>query len=471
MTGATALELRSRALDSERQLLTAPTGRFFSASTDLMTRLTSQALTDTDKQWLEAHGFLAVSPLAKHAQKFMKARRRTQATPLDYLILVPTLRCNLACSYCQVSRADERAVGFDWNAQTLAAVQRLVRTLDGPAAKIEFQGGEPTLRPDLIRAVIEAAPASTSMTYVICTNLQVINEEILEIFDRDDVQISTSLDADLMTHSRQRQSDIAKTKQFLANLDQLLARYGPSKISALPTIDSRSPPDVDDLIEEYKSRGLTSIYLRPVNFQGFARKRHPHAKSQDKSWDDYYERFLFSLIERNWSEQSGAVLEETYFSHLLKRIFRPGQDRHVDLRNPNPIGRDYVVIDHDGRAYPSDEARMLARSGIIDLSIGDVLTGWDTPERYALEQAATSFGDPACDSCAYQPYCGRDIVDDIARYGTVDLPRHETEFCRRHMHLFDFAFRMIYSNDEAIQYSLKRWLGLASDAVSLGMKR
>jgi len=471
MTVSASAELRSRKLDDQHRLVTVPSGRFFSASQELQARFDNDALLSADEQWLEANGFLGASLLGKHAEHFVRARRRTPIAPLDYLILVPTLRCNLACSYCQVSRANEGAQGFDWSEKTLAAIQKLVGSLNVPAAKIEFQGGEPTLRPDLIRTVIEAAPADIEMTYVICTNLQTINAEILDLFDRPDVQISTSLDADPLTHARQRQGDIGATEQFLTNLDWLLERYGPRKISALPTIDPRSPPEIENLINAYATRGLTSIYLRPINYQGFARKRHPHSLAQDKSWHDYHERFLFALIERNWSRQQDAILEESYFSHLLRRIFRPGQDRHVDLRNPNPIGHDYVVIDHDGRAYPSDEARMLARSGVIDLSIGDVVNGWDTPERAALEQAATSFGDPACDACSYQPYCGRDMVDDIARYGTIDLPRNQTEFCRRHMHLFDLAFRLIYSNDEAIQYSLRRWLGLAGDTVALGAAR
>jgi wyosine [tRNA(Phe)-imidazoG37] synthetase (radical SAM superfamily) len=29
--------------------------------------------------------------------------------------VIPTLRCNLACSYCQVARAPEGAPGFDWS--------------------------------------------------------------------------------------------------------------------------------------------------------------------------------------------------------------------------------------------------------------------------------------------------------------------------------------------------------------------
>ena len=60
------------------------------------------------------------------------------------------------------------------------------------------------------------------------------------------------------------------------------------------------------------------------------------------------------------------------------------------------------------------------------------------------------------------------MVDDLARYGTTDLKRTETAFCRRHMHLFDFAFRLIYDPNEAVQYSLRRWLKVPGDKVCLG---
>ena len=35
---------------------------------------------------------------------YRRSARRFAPQNMNYLILVPTLRCNLACSYCQVSR-------------------------------------------------------------------------------------------------------------------------------------------------------------------------------------------------------------------------------------------------------------------------------------------------------------------------------------------------------------------------------
>ena len=422
---------------------------------------------DAGRFVLEPHGVANQDSLStlEHADRlgalagrYLQARRRSVSSELDYLILVPTLRCNLACSYCQVSRAALGARQYDWSDQTLGHVLDLVSDLKSPAVKIEFQGGEPTLRQDLIAKVIAAVPPGIDRQFVICTNLQTIDDAILAIFDRDDVLISTSLDGPLELHARQR-SDEESTQRFAKNFHSLLDRYGPEKISALPTVDPFHPPRPADLVDAFAAFGMRSIYLRPINFQGFARKNHSAAREIGEAWSDYHRFFIRYLVDRNWQDR-GRVFEETYFSHILRRIFRPGTNRHVDLRNPNPMGQDYIVIDYDGTAYPTDEARMLTRAGIIDLSIGDVARGWQTEKRAALNAASTNDGDPACEACAYKPFCGRDIVDDISRYGTTSLPRHETEFCRRHLALFDFAFELIHSDCDKVRYSLGRWLDL-----------
>jgi His-Xaa-Ser system radical SAM maturase HxsB len=447
-------------------LLIDRAGRFSLVNPQLVARYEAGQLAGTDEDILAGCGLLPRSDLERLAGTYIRARRQAMPGALDYLILVPTLRCNLACSYCQVSRAAVDAKGHDWSAETLAGVEALVAGLTEPVVKIEFQGGEPTLRPDLIKAVIDAVPAGIQAQFIICTNLQTLDDATLALFDRDDVHISTSLDGPITVHARQRQGDAGEAEGFHANLRTLLSRYGPGKISALPTINPLSPPDPEQLIDSFAELGLDSIYLRPINYQGFARKRHPASRVNGDQWLDYHAAFVRRLIARNWADRS-RVLEESYFSLILRRIFRPGEDRHVDLRNPNPIGRDYIVIDHDGCAYPTDEARMLTRAGVIDLSIGDIHAGWDTPERAALEAAATNDGDPACEACAFQPYCGRDIIDDIARYGRIDVPREETDFCRRHLNLFDLAFELIHSGDAAVQYSLRRWLGLAGETGAL----
>lgn len=464
----TYLPLRVRPIEGDA-LLVNDTGRFFRASPGFLDRLTHEALDVEDMSFLgsEGHVIEEGDEVGSAAHAYGVAERLTRAGSLDYLILVPTLRCNLSCSYCQVSRAGVSQPGYDWTDKTLAAVLNILDGLATPGIKIEFQGGEPTLRPDLIRAVIQRCERFETRQFVICTNLHHLDDELLRLFDDPNVYLSTSLDGDAATHARNRTG--GETDHFLVNLEAVLERYGSEKISALPTVNPVAPPDPDVLIDAYAKRGLTSIFLRPINYQGFARKRHKGSREQSESWRDYYEAFVRRVIARNWKDRS-RILEEAYFSICLRRIFQPGADRHVDLRNPNPMGADYVVIDHDGSVYPTDEARMLSRSGVIDLTIGHVATGWDTEARRQLNAHATNQFDPACQRCAYQPYCGRDVIDDLARYGRIDMPRNDTEFCRRHLHIFDLAFRLIYDENPAVRYSLSRWLRLQGTPPALGIR-
>lgn len=456
--------LRFRPL-GRNYVLVNDAGRFFRADAEFLDRYATGDLSPADDTFLQVEGHAVVGreDLAYLSHAYGIAQRVHRPRPLNYLILVPTLRCNLACSYCQVSRAPEDQRGFDWSEETLAAVLRLIDSAPGPALKIEFQGGEPLLRTDLIEQVIShAAHRFPAATFVICTNLSRLDEAAWRLIARPDVFVSTSLDGDQATHQQNRTGSAGETSAFLTNLCAVLSAFGPEKISALPTIDYRAPPAPDTLIDAFLEHGFTSIYLRPVNYQGFARKRHAYAQSGSEAWNAYYEAFIMRLIERNWADRS-RLLEEYYLKLCLHRILQSGHDDHVDLRNPNILGRDYLVVDHDGVLYPTDEARMVTRSGVADLRIGHVVDGLDRTALAALNSASDNTFDADCVHCAYQPYCGRDIVDDIARYGRIDLPRRETAFCQRHIAIFDLAFRLLYATDEKVNYSLRRWLGLPGE--------
>lgn len=463
----THLALRSRALANGSLVHVNESGGFLGSGLDFARRLALGKLDRRDLVQLQefGHAIADGDELALHHHDFRVAQRLTKAGPLDYLILVPTLRCNLSCSYCQVSRVAASAKGFDWDEATLNNVLALLDDLTSPSIKIEFQGGEPTLRPDLVARVIERCERFEQKQFVICTNLHHLDDKIWQLFDRPDLYISTSLDGTMAAHAKQR--TLAETPLFERNLRAVIDRYGPTKLSALPTIDPTDPPDPDKIIDTFNQYGLTSIFLRPINFQGFARKRHAHSQKVDAAWNLYHRKFLHALIERNWNDKS-QVFEETYFSICLRRIFTPQQDRHVDLRNPNPMGVDYVVIDYDGKIYPTDEARMLSRSRVVDLCLGQVGENWRGETWRMLNDNSTNQFDPDCQRCAYQPYCGRDIVDDLARYGTLDIERTKTAFCKRHMAIFDLVFELLFDPSPAVRYSLSRWLRLDGESSSFG---
>ncbi|WP_430259469.1 His-Xaa-Ser system radical SAM maturase HxsB [Neorhizobium sp. IRS_2294] len=442
-------------------------GGFFKSDDAFLSRYAHDQFTADDDAFLlrNGHAFEEVGDLAYSGFEYRFASRLYAPGPLDYIILVPTLRCNLACGYCQVSRVNENTPGFDWSNQTLEAVLSFLGTITAPKIKIEFQGGEPTLRLDILSTVRDFCRSRFERCeFVVCTNLQDVSDEVWSFLSLTDVYVSTSLDGDVSTHELQRTFKSARTAQFVENLDAAIARLGNGKVSALPTIDPRRPPEPKSVIEAYTSRGMNSIYLRPVNYQGFARKRYD-ARASSSAWNAYHSSFIDELVEFNFTAEVPA--EEYYFVHCLRRILRAGHNGHVDLRNPNIVGHGYVVIDHDGKIYPTDEARMVSRVGQFDLSMGDVFTGMTMATVDALNEEASNNFHPDCVHCTYQAYCGIDLVDDLSRYGRIDLPKDQTDFCQRHLALFDKIFAMIYSDDPKIRKSLAIWAGVPSFDASI----
>jgi radical SAM protein with 4Fe4S-binding SPASM domain len=294
---------------------------------------------------------------------------------------------------------------------------------------------------------------------VVCTNLQNLTPELLDFLRSPDTFVSTSLDGDAHTHQRNRTHQNGHTDQFFRNLDVLVKELGPGHISALPTIDVNHPPNFTDLIQLYASYGFSSLYFRPINYQGFARRVRSR-REDSGSAIDLYRQFLRALFDYN--AQTGGALEEYYFAYCLRRIFDATKDCHVDLRNPNLFGFDYIVVDFDGQIYPTDEARMLSRINQIDLRIGDVSQGIDNKKRADLNASSFNHLDPDCIHCAYQAYCGVDTVDDVSRYGRIDIPRGSTWFCQRHTDIFDMAFSGMYGQDPSAQASILKWLGLSA---------
>ena len=89
-------------------------------------------------------------------------------------------------------------------------------------------------------------------------------------------------------------------------------------------------------------------------------------------------------------------------------------------------------------------------------------TSVDLAKVATLNRSSLNNFDPDCIHCVYQPFCGTDVIDDVSRYGRVDVPRPDTWFCGRHMSVFDKVFELIYSRDERVRQSLAHWAGVTS---------
>ena len=124
-------------------------------------------------------------------------------------IFVLTLRCNQNCVYCQASSREEGSAHCSMTKDMMEASVKLMFRSPSPSLTMEFQGGEPSLEPKIIKFGIELAEEINqqecrNLSYVLCTNCRSLSDELLQLCKKYNVLISTSLDGPAFIHNENR---------------------------------------------------------------------------------------------------------------------------------------------------------------------------------------------------------------------------------------------------------------------------
>ena len=156
---------------SNRVLVSGDAGDFLITDVSALERLVTSRPTAADARAMLERGlaFKELGDLYYNSFLDRLAERKHMPRQIGYVIAIPTLRCDLACDYCQVSRASSDAQGYDWSPEQVGQFLRFLESLSTDTIKVEFQGGEPTLRLDIIKTVIDyCRKRFKQSSFVIC---------------------------------------------------------------------------------------------------------------------------------------------------------------------------------------------------------------------------------------------------------------------------------------------------------------
>lgn len=377
------------------------------------------------------------------------AKHETVTSGPSLHIIVPTLQCGHTCQYCQVSRAQTDA-GFSMSPAMLDAACDRVWESNADDLTVEFQGGDPLVRFDLIvRAVDKLTQLNHEgrrrIRFVVASTLHQLTQEMCEYFRIKGVVLSTSLDGPEHLHNRNR--PVPGRDSFRRTVEGIrLARQhiGEHAVSALMTTTRASLGYPEEIVDEYVRQGFPEIFLRPLSVYGFAKRNLTRIGYSREEFQRFYDRALARIM---WWNGRGVALREVYMSVVMNKLLSTFDAGYVDLQSESGTGASVLVYNYDGWVYPSDEARMLVETGDTGLRMGRVtdslehLLSCSTGQRMrqASEAAAVD-----CIACAYRHYCAPNPVDSQAQFGRPDVPAHETEHCLRHQWLFDTAFTLLH---------------------------
>jgi His-Xaa-Ser system radical SAM maturase HxsB len=411
--------------------------------------------------------FLSLTPVPELIDIYA-VRLRTKKEFLNHFtvlhIFVLTLRCNQNCIYCQASSQTQNACKKDMQQSDLKKSVELMFQSPSPHLTMEFQGGEPTLMPQLIRFAVEYAEEinlteKRKITYVLCTNCVNLTDEIINICKKYNILISTSLDGHPELHNSNRNHGKAGSfEKVVAGIEKARNALGFDKVSALMTTSTESLQYPKEIIDTYIQQGFRSIFIRGLNPYGLATENTNWAAYNDR-FVDFYKKSLEYILEIN---KQGSFFVEEFTTLILRKILTPFSIGFVDLQSPAGIINSVIVYHYDGYVYASDESRMLAefqdytfRLGNVNDKYEDIFYGKKAHEISKIWATECIAG---CSDCAYHSYCGADPVRNYSTQGDMYGHRPTSVFCKKHKTIIDYIFTLLMERKDEVLPIFKSWI-------------
>lgn len=416
----------------------------------------SPAFAELEAQKLITRGNKAAKVLT--ASSLLSRKVFTFAGPRLHIIVM-TRACNCRCDYCHASSYSPGSVAPHMSIDTAKAIVNTIMDSPSNELTIEFQGGEPTLEWEMIQFIVEYvrvlnSKAQKDITFVLCTNLLLLNDEMISYIKKRRIEVSTSLDGPKYLHDVNRRFATGSAYEtFVKNLDYLEKETG-MKASPLLTVTKSNISHLREVVDIYLSCGRNGIFIRQLNPFGRAVLDSNLGYTTEEFTESYIDALEYILAINN----KGIPFREFYLSLFLRRIFSSFDDGFVDLKFPAGSDLSVLVYDVDGTVYPSDEARMMAAVGDDRLKLGNVHSIGNRQiinSRIAKEIMASSIPSliPGCTSCPYAPYCGVDPVKVYSETGQF-MQLAESSECKKNREIFRWIFKKIRFADSSLLHVL-----------------
>ena len=268
-----------------KMLMVNQSGEFIFVNSDDFNDLLNHDLAADNSTYFELKGkhFLAADNDLDIAQEMVATQLRSRKSFLRHFsslhMIVVTARCNFICDYCHASSAalEQQKVDMKW--EVAKKTVDLIFSSPSPVLKIEFQGGEPLLNWSIIKEIVQYGNflnrfAKRQLEFVICTNLTLLTEEMIDFIKEHKIAISTSLDGPKLIQDlhRKTREGYSGYDAFHSNLQRLREGIGHDSASALLTITKCNLRKLQEVIDHYVELGFDGVFLRALNPYGFARQ-------------------------------------------------------------------------------------------------------------------------------------------------------------------------------------------------------
>lgn len=317
--------------------------------------------------------------------------------------------CNLRCEYCFADGGTYNGAAENMSLDVaLKAIDMIVsKSANRHNLEVDFFGGEPLLNFDVVKKTVEYARSiekahNKNFRFTITTNAMLLNDEIIDFFNKEMYNVVVSIDGRRSVHDCVRKTASGKGSFDTAIKNALRFKqlrkgqyYIRGTYTALNKDFSKDVLFLNDL-------GFDQLSIEPVVLP--ENNRLAIKKEDIEQLKAEYDKLAEAYVERRKGEKWFN------FFHFMLDIYNgPCESKRLVGCG---AGNDYVAVAPNGNIYPCHQF-----DGEKDYVIGNVLDGSFNTEIPKFFAENNLLKKDKCRNCWAKYYCSGGCAANAIKYG------------------------------------------------------
>lgn len=432
-------------------LITTDHGSFLHLTDSEFRRLKKEDFNKNLFKKLENKGIIITDKNENQIIKDLRLRYSFLFRGTGLHIIMLTQRCNMKCSYCYISSKNLETKGTDLNKKTAKKIIDFIFQCPTKDIIIEFQGGEPLLKVNIIKFIVNYAKKinkkhNKNLNFTTNTNMESMDNDLLKYLVNEKISFGTSLDGPKSLHNHNRKSLNNKNYDTIVFWKKKL-NGSKFNLQALITITKESLKYPKEIIDEYLTLGFSGIHLRFSEILGYTKDNWDKIGYTAEEFIEFWKKSLDYIIQIN---KKGTYFEERTIKIILHKILEKYDPEYLDLMSPCGAGIGQLFYDYKGDIFSCTSGReadpdVFKLGNVNKNTYAQVLTS-----KSSCAIINSSINDSyLCDMCVYKPYCGLCPAGAYAEEKTLISKIPTDRMCKINKSHFDYFFEKFLFDQKA----------------------